>query len=87
MNEETKPTVYPEQENPARPTYEAVIRGVKIGGFLYYANNDLTIIVQVQGERVTAEEFHFESDEERKMARIKAKNLWRTVVLAVLGGV
>jgi hypothetical protein len=88
MNDnEAKPTVYPEQETPARPTYDATIRGNAIGGWLYYANNDLTIIVTINGQRATAEEFHFTDEDSRKQARMKAKNLWRSAVVAVLGGV
>lgn len=90
MNLEKK--TYPEQETPARPTYYADVRGIKVGGWLYYANNDLTIIVTANGERVTAEEFHFDGEgdaltEARQQARLKAKNLWRNVVVAVLAGV
>ena len=90
MNEE-QAKVYPEQETPARPTYEAVIRGIPVGGWLYYGEavqpNRLTIIVTVEGNRITAEEFCYENEQERKLSRLKAKNLWRQVVLAVLAGV
>jgi hypothetical protein len=86
-NEEQLPKLYPEQENPPRPTYEATIRGVHVGGWLYYRANAISVVVTADGERVTGGYFSFNGDDERKMARLKAKNTWRNVVLAVLGGV
>lgn len=87
MNEETKPTVFPEQENPPRPTYEANIRGITIGGWLYYGTSAVTVIVTVDNNRTTAQEFMIDTECPSSMARMRAKNVWRTVVLAVLAGV
>jgi hypothetical protein len=86
-NNEEQKVVYPEQENPARPTYEATVRGHVIGGFLYYAVEELKIVVTIDGHQATARPFAFVDDESRKMARRHAKNLWRSAVLAVLGSV
>ena len=87
MSNETK--VYPEQENPPRPTYEANVRGIAIGGWLYYADDSsrLTTVVTIDGQRVAADDFHWTDAESRTQARTKAKNVWRSAVLAVLAGV
>jgi len=89
-----KPIVYPEQENPPRPTYTANLRGLPIGGWLYYHptngspdNGQLNIVVTIDAKKVMAEDFIYTNDQERRQARLKAKNVWRKVVLAVLAGV
>jgi hypothetical protein len=87
MNEETKPIVFPEQENPPRPTYEANIRGIAIGGWLYYGTSAVTVIVTVDNQRTIAQEFMIDEDCPSARARGKAKNVWRNVVVAVLAGV
>ena len=69
------------------PTYAANIRGVDIGGWLYYDASKVTIVVTIKGQRATARDFMFVDNDSRKMARVHAKNLWRSAVLAVLGGV
>jgi|SRR5215471_17781228 len=93
-SESNEPQLFPEQENPPRPTYEANLRGVTIGGWLYYQptngnpdNGQLNIVITISGNRVMAEEFLFTSADERSLSRRKAKNVWRKAVLAVLGGV
>ena len=94
MNEQQEAKVYPEQENPPRPTYEAVLRGVSVGGWLYYQptngnpdNGQLNIVITVAGNKVAAEDFIFTTAEERSLSRRKAKNAWRSAVLAILAGV
>lgn len=86
--------LFPEQENPPRPTYEANLRGISVGGWLYYHptngnpdNGQLNIVITVHGNKVMAEDFLFTTPEERSMSRIRAKNVWRKAVLAVLAGV
>jgi len=92
--ESNEPKLFPEQENPPRPTYEANLRGVTVCGWLYYAptngnpdNGQINIIITVSGNRVMADEFIFTTAEERSRSRRKAKNVWRSAVLAVLSGV
>jgi hypothetical protein len=93
MNEEQKPTVYPEQEKPARPSYDAIIRGVPVGGWLYYHQTEgteeghINIVVTIQGNHVHAEDFFFSTPEERSKARRKAKGVWQRAVIAVIAGV
>ena len=93
-NESNEPKLFPEQENPPRPTYEANLRGVTVGGWLYYQptngnpdNGQVNIIITISGNRMVAEEFLFTNAEERSLSRRKAKNVWRKAVLAVLAGV
>lgn len=92
-NESTKPVVYPEQETPARPTYDAIIRGIPVGGWLYYHQTEgtedghINIVVTAQGNNVHAEDFFFTNPEERSEARRKAKKVWQKMVMAVVAGV
>jgi hypothetical protein len=83
--------IYPEQENPPRPTYEAVVRGHKINGWLYYQptngnadNGTIQIIITTDNLPAHAEDFLFTNAEERLVARAKAKNTWRSAVVQVL---
>lgn len=89
MNE--KPTVYPEQETPAKPSYDAIIRGIPVGGWLYYHQNGeeghINVIVTIDGNHVHAEDFFFSTPEERSLARRKAKQVWQKAVIAVIAGV
>jgi hypothetical protein len=84
--------IYPEQENPPRPTYAATIRGISIYGFLYYLPDGL--LIKVKYDNGTGEENQPEhewqyspEDTESGAARAKAKRAWKQTVLAVLQGV
>jgi hypothetical protein len=91
MSDNETKKLYPEQENPPRPTYEAVLRGHNIGGWLYYHptngnpdNGTINIVIKVDGQPAHAEDFLFTSADERKVARAKAKNVWQQVVVQAL---
>jgi hypothetical protein len=78
------PKVYPEQENPPRPTYAALVRGVSISGFLYYLGDGLLIRLEVAngGGVPESKELQFSIDDPK--ARIRAKNAWQNAVISVL---
>jgi hypothetical protein len=87
-------TNYPEQQTPPSPSYAATIRGVNIGGWLYYHptngdpdNGRIELKVTIDGKQVHTEDFLFTDADARPAARQQAKNTWRNAVLSVLAGV
>ena len=80
--------IYPEQENPPRPTYAAIIRGVHISGFLYYLPDGLLIKIRIDsGTGDTREENEIQFSIDDPNARAKAKREWQKTVVQVLQAV